>query len=372
MVAMAASTYFFLNSFSYHDMTRNNLRGTPRPKDAHGIIKKNDGSSRSLLAKDLTKVNATKVRSNRASFLKPIMMLGQNKNYLDMIPELGIGSMLSDGFVFRQKFQIRSYEVGSDQAVTIETLMNLLQETSINHLKAIGVWSDGFGLTREMCKKNLIWVVSKLQVAVDRYPIWDDVIQIDTWKGAYGKIGICSNWTICDAKTGEILLTASCILVMMNEETRKLSKFPDEVRSELDEHLTNVILPVVARKWSPRDEMSIVDHVRNGIMPRWSDLDMNQHVNNVKYIGWILESVPHSIVENYELASLTLEYHQECKLESVVQSHTYVMVSNNGKIGDYDLVDCKHALQLETGGGEIMRGWSIWRPKQYGNRLGLE
>ncbi|KAJ0744922.1 putative oleoyl-[acyl-carrier-protein] hydrolase [Helianthus annuus] len=166
----------------------------------------------------------------------------------------------------------------------------------------------------------------------------DDVIQIDTWKGAYGKIGICSNWTICDAKTGEILLTASW-----------LSKFPDEVRSELDEHLTNVTLPVVARKWSPRDEMSIVDHVRNGIM-----------------------SVPHSIVENYELASLTLEYRQECKMESVVQSHTYVMVSNNGKIGVYDLVDCKHALQLETGGSEIMRGWSIWRPKQYGNRLGLE
>ncbi|KAJ0698027.1 putative oleoyl-[acyl-carrier-protein] hydrolase [Helianthus annuus] len=177
----------------------------------------------------------------------------------------------------------------------------------------------------------------------------DDVIQIDTWKGAYGKIGICSNWTICDAKTGEILLTASCIWLMMNEETRRLSKFPDEVRSELDEHLTNVTLPVVARKWSPSNEMSIVDHVRNGIM-----------------------SVPHSIVENYELASLTLEYRQECKMESVVQSHTYVMVSNNGKIGVYDLVDCKHALQLETGGSEIMRGWSIWRPKQYGNRLGLE
>lgn len=25
--------------------------------------------------------------------------------------------------------------------------------------------------------------------------------------------------------------------------------------------------------------------------PRWGDLDVNQHVNNVKYIGWILEVV---------------------------------------------------------------------------------
>lgn len=25
------------------------------------------------------------------------------------------------------------------------------------------------------------------------------------------------------------------------------------------------------------------------LQPKWSDLDVNQHVNNVKYIGWILE-----------------------------------------------------------------------------------
>jgi len=25
------------------------------------------------------------------------------------------------------------------------------------------------------------------------------------------------------------------------------------------------------------------------MQPRWSDLDLNQHVNNVRYIGWILE-----------------------------------------------------------------------------------
>lgn len=27
----------------------------------------------------------------------------------------------------------------------------------------------------------------------------------------------------------------------------------------------------------------------SNLQPKWSDLDVNQHVNNVKYIGWILE-----------------------------------------------------------------------------------
>lgn len=28
-----------------------------------------------------------------------------------------------------------------------------------------------------------------------------------------------------------------------------------------------------------------------GVQPRWGDIDANQHVNNVKYIGWILEVI---------------------------------------------------------------------------------
>ncbi|KAI3803270.1 hypothetical protein L1987_31420 [Smallanthus sonchifolius] len=365
MVIMAANAFFFSNSFSYHGMRHSNLLGTPGPKDAHGIIKKKYASSWGLVAKDLTKVNTTGVgTSRRTTFLKPKMiMLDQNKNDPDTIPDLGLGRMLTDGFVFRQNFHIRSYEVGSDQTVTTETLVNLLQETSINHLKAIGVWGGGLGLTREMCKKNLIWVMAKLQVVVDRYPIWDDVIQIDTWKGAYGKIGMCSNWTFCDGKTGEILLRASCVWLMMNEETRRLSKYPNEVRNELDKHFTNSTSPTVKEdtvKWSSRD----------GSIPRWSDLDINQHVNNAKYIGWILESVPYLIVENYELVSMTLEYRRECTKENVLQSHTYVMGIENGKQVDYDQVDCEHVLELENGDGEIMKGWTTWRSK-HGNKLGL-
>ncbi|KAI7993468.1 hypothetical protein LOK49_LG11G00024, partial [Camellia lanceoleosa] len=41
--------------------------------------------------------------------------------------------------------------------------MNHLQETAVNHVKSAGLLGDGFGSTPEMCKKNLIWVVTKMQ-----------------------------------------------------------------------------------------------------------------------------------------------------------------------------------------------------------------
>ncbi|KVH93841.1 Acyl-ACP thioesterase, partial [Cynara cardunculus var. scolymus] len=133
----------------------------------------------------------------------------------------------------------------------------------------------------------------------------------------------------------------------MNKETRRLSKFPDEVQAELEQYFMDT-LPIVnedAKTWSKRDDHNIFDHVQNGLTPRWSDLDINQHVNNVKYIGWI--------VEKYELASMVLEYSRECTKDNVLQSHTCILENNNiGGIADSDHVDCQHLLRLQTGGGD--------------------
>ncbi|KAK4487702.1 hypothetical protein RD792_005637 [Penstemon davidsonii] len=111
-----------------------------------------------------------------------------------LVDPFGPGRIVQDGLVFRQNFSIRSYEVGADRTASVETVMNHFQETSLNHVKDIGLFGDGFGCTPEMCKKNLIWVITKMQVVVDRYPMWGDVVQVDTWVAASGKNGMRRDW----------------------------------------------------------------------------------------------------------------------------------------------------------------------------------
>lgn len=280
----------------------------------------------------------------------------------------GLGRIVQDGLIFRQNFSIRSYEIGADRTASVETLMNHLQETALNHVKTAGLLGDGFGSTPEMCKRNLIWVVTKVQVIVDRYPTWGDVVQVDTWVAASGKNGMRRDWLVRDSNTGDILTRASSLWVMMNKETRRLAKIPDEVREEIGGYFVDS-LPVVdedSRKL-PKLNDDNADYIRNGLTPRWSDLDVNQHVNNVKYVGWILESVPLPILETHELAGMTLEYRRECRRDSLLQSLTSVVSNSVGDLANSGYVECQHLLRLE-GGAEIVKGRTEWRPK-YGNRM---
>lgn len=301
---------------------------------------------------------------------KQWMMLDWKPRRPDMlIDPFGLGRIVQDGFVFRQNFSIRSYEIGADRTASIETLMNHLQETALNHVRGAGLLGDGFGATPEMAKKNLIWVVTRMQVLVDRYPTWGEVVEVDTWVCGSGKNGMRRNWLVRDGKTGETLTRASSVWVMMNKQTRRLSKIPEEVRGEIEPYFLDSA-PIVdedSRKL-PKLNDDTADYIHKGLTPRWSDLDVNQHVNNVKYIGWILESAPVPIVESHELYSMTLEYRRECGRDSVLQSLTAVSGKETDNFLDSGNVECQHLLRLEDG-AEIVKGRTEWRPK-FANNFG--
>ncbi|KAJ4708374.1 Acyl-[acyl-carrier-protein] hydrolase [Melia azedarach] len=301
---------------------------------------------------------------------KQWMMLDWKPRRSDMLMDpFGIGRIVQDGLMFRQNFSIRSYEIGADRTASIETLMNHLQvqKQQLNHVKTAGLLGDGFGSTPEMCKKNLIWVVTRMQVVVDRYPTWGDVVGVETWVSASGKNGMRRDWLIRDFKTGETLTRATSVWVMMNKVTRKLSKIPDEVRGEIEPYfmISDPVVDEDGRKLPKLDD-NTAEYVRKGLTPRWSDLDVNQHVNNVKYIGWILESAPQPILESHELASMTLEYRRECGRDSVLQSLTAVSGTDIGNMANLGNVECQHLLRLEDG-AEIVRGRTEWRPKVANN-----
>ncbi|KAK1394309.1 Acyl-[acyl-carrier-protein] hydrolase [Heracleum sosnowskyi] len=172
------------------------------------------------------------------------------------------------------------------------------------------------------------------------------------------------DWLLRDYNIGEILTRASSCWVMMNKRTRKLFKLPDEVRAKIGNYFVDTP-PIVDEdsRRLPKLTDNNADYIRTGLTPRWNDLDINQHVNNVKYVGWILEIAPLPVVESHELASMTLEYRRECMGDSVLDSLTSVIGNGLGDLATFGQVECQHLIRLKDG-AEIVKGRTEWRPKR--------
>ncbi|KAG6477321.1 oleoyl-acyl carrier protein thioesterase 1, chloroplastic-like [Zingiber officinale] len=289
---------------------------------------------------------------------------------------LRIGSLLPDGLSYKECFIIRCYEVGINKTATVETIANLLQEVGGSHAQSLGFSTDGFATTPTMRKLGLIWVTSRMHIEIYKYPAWGEVIEIETWCQSDGRMGTRRDWILWDLATGEVIGRATSKWVMMNEKTRKLQRVSDEVREEVFVHC-----PRTPRLAFPEENNGSLKKIpklddpaqysRLGLVPRRADLDMNQHVNNVTYIGWVLESIPQEIIDTHELQTITLDYRRECQHDNIVDSLSSPEVSENGStngvvssspyVHDQELQQFLHFLRLSGSGLEINRGCTVWR-----------
>ncbi|OMO51587.1 Acyl-ACP thioesterase [Corchorus capsularis] len=292
------------------------------------------------------------------------------------------GMIVEGGVGYRQTVVIRSYEVGADKTATLESLLNFLQETALNHVWVSGLLGDGFGATHGMVRNNLIWVVTRMQLQVDKYPIWGEVVEVDTWVGASGKNGMRRDWLIRSHVTGQVFARATSTWVMMNQQTRRLSKMPEEVRAEISPWFIekNAIqeTPETIKKLD-----NTAKYINSQLKPKRTDLDMNHHVNNVKYVNWMLETIPEIFLEGYQLFNITLEYRKECGSSDTVQAlcqpdedgaqgvdgKIHIEQPQASEIGDEPSSESPlrftHLLQI-TGDSkteEIVRGRTTWKRK---------
>ncbi|KAK9804180.1 hypothetical protein WJX73_009384 [Symbiochloris irregularis] len=275
------------------------------------------------------------------------------------------GQLLHGRTAFQEEHKIRSYECGPDQATTVFTISNLLQEVAGNHGVALwGRTASGFATDPIMVEMDLIFVSTRIQVQMDRYPRWGDRVQIETWFQAEGRLAACRNWLIRDASTGEMLGRATSSWVMLNTKTRKLSKIPTKMREKLNYLAPNPhrdsLDPSLTRK--KISEVSLpAEIIGPQQVARRSDMDMNGHINNVTYLGWALETIPEGMASDYTLHQVEIDFKSECLAGDTVESlGSRLQEETNGE----GVVRYLHLVRCCKDGDcrELVRARSTWRP----------
>jgi medium-chain acyl-[acyl-carrier-protein] hydrolase len=205
-----------------------------------------------------------------------------------------------------EDFQIRAYEIDTRGKLTVTGLCNYMQEIAGNHARALGV---GF---EALLKQNMIWVLSRLYLQVDRFPSWAETIRVETWPAAAdGKFAIRD--FLFHTAQNEIFGRATTSWMVLDIKQRRAISLP----------------PVVHRIQRPIRERALIDPFGKLPLPervdgeskyrvRFSDLDLNFHVNNVSYIRWALDAVPLPVWQADRLQSLEISFRAESRMDEVV------------------------------------------------------
>jgi fatty acyl-ACP thioesterase A len=268
---------------------------------------------------------------------------------------------------FCEEHRIRAYEVGPDQRTTIVTIANLLQEVAGNHGVAMWGRSDmGFATDPIMVEHNLIFVVTRMQMRMDAYPQWGDLVSIETWFQKDSRISFERNWDIRDVKSGRRLGMATSTWIMLDTKKRRPARCPESMVAKLTS-----FSPQEARHIVPEEEAKqklpdfpeppeIVGPVQ---VARRSDVDMNQHLNNVTYLAWCLETVPLDVYTSCQLHQVEIDYKAECAAGDTVDCFGARLTEPSAAAANVNGTGTQHLLHtLQRGGSELVRCRTAWRP----------
>ena len=176
-------------------------------------------------------------------------------------------------------FTVRSYEAGISNHVTLPTLCNYMQEAA-----GISAARLGWGI-QALQAEGLTWMLSRLRVSVTRYVPWGETVTVRTWpSGTKGRL-IAKRCFLGFDEKGAELFRASSEWLYVNLAAQKIAKLPETFADLVPAGTPDFELPDIGGKFAhlPSVEGSA------DILTRHSDLDFNDHVNNVHYVEWMLE-----------------------------------------------------------------------------------
>ena len=303
---------------------------------------------------------------------------------------------MAGGRAYREPFRVRSAELDPHQRLRPAALLALMQEAAVGHVEAL------FGLPREgpgfpvdplMADLGLTYVLTKIGVRYgDACAGFGSEVAVDTWFQPLGKAGLRRDWVACDAASGEELATATSTWVLVNLDTRRLARIPEQLMNHFE--VSSPAEPRAALElpkggaWAgasgdgvrgpgggrgggdPAEALSRApQYTGPHTTATFQHIDANRHVSNLFYMDWLLSALPEGRSEGARLVELDMDYKSEVMLGDGVRSAACESSGSRGG-GDAGGREFLHVLTERGTDKEFMRARTKWVPETYACRTG--
>ena len=180
--------------------------------------------------------------------------------------------------LFEQSYSINSRDVDGQSCCRPSALLGYLQE-------AATVAAEAYGFGRGMLASHgAVWVVTRSMFRLDRPLFWHDTLTLRTWhRGGKGAIMYRDYDLLVNGEPAGEAVSAWVLMALDTGRIEKLAQFPELARNYGENGCKNVVLTKLRFPVEP------VPTERR--VMRYSDTDINGHVNNTRYADFACDAV---------------------------------------------------------------------------------
>ena len=178
---------------------------------------------------------------------------------------------------------------------------------------------------------NLVWIITDYNMKIDRLPVFDEKITIETYAMSHNRLFCYRAFNIKDEE-GNTIIEMVATFVLMDRDTRKVHPVMSELTDAFDSEFSKTMLR------GPRFK-ELEGGVEQEYRVRFYDLDMNGHVNNSKYLDWVFEVMGADFLTQHVPKKVHLKYVKEVLAGGIITSQyeqeglkTQHQISSDGHI----------------------------------------
>ena len=203
--------------------------------------------------------------------------------------------------IYALKTNVPYGSVGKTEKLRLSAIFDFFQEAATAHAESLGVGRE------PMLSRNSVWIISRISVKAQRLPKYKEPITVRSWPQGFEKLFFTRYYDILDSDNKPIVQSRSAWLVFDFEKRRPLRPEQQNLPLPLNEGEVSLAKGAFALKAS--DGLEKIDTRR----VRCSDIDSNNHVNNVRYIEWIQDAAEFDKINDAASVRLDMNYISERK-----------------------------------------------------------
>ena len=242
-----------------------------------------------------------------------------------------------------KEYAVHVYETGPDGKLSLHSLFDYLQDAASDHAVSLGYRRD------DLMKSNNFWVLSRIYGEIKKLPGWSEKISVKTWPRGTDKLFALRDFEVRDSG-GNLIALATSSWLIIDITTRRIQRPDSTLIRYKDANLGGNALPRNANRLEPAgiDGQGDTHH-----RVRVSDLDVNLHTNNVRYLKWVTDSYALDFVMNHVPVSTEINYIAESRYNEDVTIRT------SGAAENPDIFD--HSVLREADSAELCRIRIAWK-----------